>query len=149
MLLSPYLTRTAVGNTGCSQTYPRLTWEHSGTGLSAGTTRLSGRPGDPRQYLLGHVHGTATEPMESGAPCPTTEGDPDGGTLYFEDGHTVMHGPALLWSLIGPGCRLVQRGRAGDSESLYGACPTMSAALGGSPWSLESRVRLLQFIQMG
>ena len=105
--------------------------------------RLSGRPGDPRQYLLGHVHGTATEPMESGAPCPTTDGDPEGGTLYFEDGHKVTHAPALLWSLMGPGCRLAQRGRAG-SENLYGACLTMSTALGGSPWSLERRVRLLK-----
>jgi hypothetical protein len=44
------------------------------------------------QCLLDHVHSTVTESIESGAPCPTIDSDPDGVTLAIEDCHIVTRG---------------------------------------------------------
>jgi hypothetical protein len=44
------------------------------------------------QCLLDHVHSTVTESIETGAPCPTIDSDPDGVTLAIEDCHIVTRG---------------------------------------------------------
>jgi len=44
------------------------------------------------QCLLNHVHSTVTESIETGAPCPTIDSDPDGVTLAIEDCHIVTRG---------------------------------------------------------
>jgi len=44
------------------------------------------------QCLLDHVHSTVTESIETGAPCPTIDSDPDGVSLAIEDCHIVTRG---------------------------------------------------------
>jgi len=44
------------------------------------------------QCLLDHVHSSVTTSIETGAPCPTIDSDPDGVTLAIEDCHIVTRG---------------------------------------------------------
>jgi len=44
------------------------------------------------QCLLDHVHSTVVDSIETGAPCPTIDSDPDGVTLAIEDCHIVTRG---------------------------------------------------------
>merc|ERR1719409_2484364 len=44
------------------------------------------------QCLLDHVHSSVITSIETGAPCPTIDSDPDGVTLAIEDCHIVTRG---------------------------------------------------------
>jgi hypothetical protein len=44
------------------------------------------------QCLLDHVHSSVVTSIETGAPCPTIDSDPDGVTLAIEDCHIVTRG---------------------------------------------------------
>jgi len=44
------------------------------------------------QCLLDHVHSSVITSIETGAPCPTVDSDPDGVTLAIEDCHIVTRG---------------------------------------------------------
>merc|ERR1719199_947746 len=44
------------------------------------------------QCLLDHVHSAVVTSLETGAPCPTEDSDPEGVTLAIEDCHVVQRG---------------------------------------------------------
>jgi hypothetical protein len=44
------------------------------------------------QCLLDHVHSSVITSIETGAPCPTIDSDPDGVTMAIEDCHIVTRG---------------------------------------------------------
>ena len=97
--------------------------DQSRTGMSTGSPLLSRSPSHN------------IRPMEPCAPCPITDRDPEGVASPVEDCHMVTHGPALLWSLLGPDRQLV--------ATLCGTCPAVSTALCRSLWSQVRHARPL------
>jgi len=50
------------------------------------------------QCILNHVHSSVEESLNTGAPCPTIDSDPDGVTMAIDDCHVVTRGCPFAWS---------------------------------------------------